>query len=103
MTGPLAAVLMVIFVLVLTMVGVALYIYYGRLIMQSRVAGVPVSFGRMMGMTLAGINANSVVSAYLDAHKAGLAISLDALEAIARERGNPRAEVRRRISERSSA
>src|SRR5689334_11041564 len=99
MTGPLAAILMVAFVLVLTMVGVALYIYYGRLIMQSRVAGVPVSFGRMTSMTLSGIDANSVVSAYLEAHKAGLGLSLDALEAIAREQGNPRAEVKRRITE----
>jgi uncharacterized protein YqfA (UPF0365 family) len=81
-----------------TVAGVALYIYYGRLIMRSRVVGAPVSFKKMVRMTLRGLDANAVVIAYLDAHTAGVSVTLERLEAVASEQGDPRAAVKELIA-----
>ncbi len=102
MSGDLVAVLVLFAALLATMVAVSLYIYYGRLIMRSRVAGAPVSFERMVKMTLAGLNANALVTAYLDAHKAGARVTLDQLEAHARGKGDPRAAVKRLVAAKES-
>jgi uncharacterized protein YqfA (UPF0365 family) len=102
MTGGVAAFLVLMAVLFATMAAVSLYIYYGRLIMRSRVAGAPVGFDRMVKMTLSGLNANALVTAYLDAHKAGIHVTLDQLEAHARGRGDPRAAVKRFVAAKES-
>ncbi len=94
MTGGYAALAVLIAALFTTVAGVALYIYYGRLIMRSRVVGAPVSFKKMMRMTLQGLDANAVVIAYLNAHSAGIQVTLERLEAVAREQGDPRTAVK---------
>lgn len=98
MSPDVVALLVLIAVLTGAMIGVSLYIYYGRLIMRSRMAGTPVSFGRMLGLTLAGLNAHALVTAYLDAQRAGARITLDQLESLARAKGDPREAVHRVIA-----
>jgi len=98
MTGSVAAFMVLITALTATTAGVALYIYYGRLILRSRVAGTPVGFNRMLRMTLSGLDAQSVVIAYLDARKAGVEVTLDTLEALARAKSDPRARVKKLIA-----
>lgn len=102
MTGSLAAFIVLIMALTATTAGVALYIYYGRLILRSRVAGTPVGFNRMLRMTLSGLDAQLVVIAYLDARKAGVEVTLDTLETLARAKSDPRASVRKLIAEKTA-
>ncbi len=102
MTGGLAALLVLMAALFATMAGVALYIYYGRLIMRSRVAGAPVGFQQMLRLTLSGLDAQAIVIAYLDAHKAGVHVPFERLEALAGEKGDPRAAVRKLIAAKAS-
>ena len=102
MTGGLAAFLVLMTALAVVMAGVALYIYYGRLIMRSKVVGAPVGFKQMVQMTLSGLDAQSLVIAYLDAHKAGVHVTLEELETIVRKKGDPRAAVKKLIATKGS-
>lgn len=88
MNGNTFALLGLILVLLTTAAGVSLYIYYGRVIMRSRAAGTPVELRRMIRMTFSGVNAYNVVIGYLDLQKAGIDVSLDALESFARRERN---------------
>jgi len=85
-------------VVVTTIVGCCAYLYYGRLMFRSRVRGCPVPLGRMVAMTFRGASAFSVVNAYIDAHSAGLEVTLDDLEALDRARGRAREVIRGMIS-----
>lgn len=84
MSGNAVAFLCLVTVLLATAAGVVLYIYYGRLIMRSRVVGIPLEWRRLVHMTRSGINAYDVATAYLDLRRAGVDVSLDALETYAR-------------------
>lgn len=97
MSGNAVAFAVLLAVLIATAVAVSLYIYYGRLIMRSRVVGAPVDFRRMLSMTSSGVDAYGVVSAYLDARRAGVDVSLDRLEQLARNQGNVKTVVKRLI------
>lgn len=97
MTENAIALMVLLAVLIATAVAVSLYIYYGRLIMRSRMVGAPVDFRRMLRMTMSGLDAYRIVNAYLDARRAGIDVSLDRLEQMARERENVKAVVKRLI------
>lgn len=77
-------------------VGCSAYLYYGRLLFRTRVRGCPVSLGRMVAMTFRGASAFNLVNAYIEAHLAGLEVTLDDLEAL--ERGRARKVVRGMIA-----
>jgi len=85
MSGNAVALLCLVSVLLATAAGVFLYIYYGRVIMRSRVAGAPIELQRLMRMTFAGVNAYAVATAYVDLCRAGVSVPLEALEAYARK------------------
>jgi uncharacterized protein YqfA (UPF0365 family) len=80
---------------------VSFYIYYGRLYMRARVAGAGVSFGRMIRVSASGQSAHRIVTAYIEARRAGIEIALDDLEALAKAGGDPRSAVRRLFEARS--
>lgn len=71
-------------------VGVSLYIYYGRLYLRTRLAGAPVPLLRIVRLSLKGVDAYKVVGAYVDAKLAGIDAPLDVLEGHALARGNVR-------------
>ncbi len=93
--GGLGGLLLAALVAIVLMAAVSTYIYYGRLYMRSRVAGAEVGFRRMFRMTLSGVSAFRVVTAYLNAKQAGLDIPLNRFEEHARAGGDPRQLARR--------
>lgn len=88
MNGGTLALLCLIAALLAVALGVLLYIYYGRVIMRSRMAGAPLEWQRLLHMTFSGVNAYSVGTAYVDLQRAGVRVPLDALEAYARTHQN---------------
>jgi uncharacterized protein YqfA (UPF0365 family) len=89
-------------VVFLVTAAVSIYIYYGRLYMKSRVANADVSFPRMFRMTLSGVSAFRVVTAYLGAKQAGFDVALERFEDYARGGGDPLEVARRMESARRS-
>ena len=79
-------------------VGCSAYLYYGRLLFRTRVKGCPVPLRRMVAMTFRGASAFNLVNAYIEAHLAGLEVTLDDLEALDRARGRARKVVRGMIA-----
>lgn len=103
MSTETTAMLALVAALVATALGAALYIYYGRLLMRSRVAGVPVPLSRMFRMTIDRIDAYVVVTEYIRAHQAGLGISLDEIEAQARTGVDVRDVIQQRLNAKRAA
>ena len=81
---------------VVLIVGCSAYLYYGRLLFRTRVRGCPVPLGRMVAMTFRGASAFNLVNAYVEAHLAGLEVTLDDLEAL--DRGRARTVVQGMIA-----
>ena len=82
----LTMILLAVAAVVTLIVGCSAYLYYGRLMFRSRVRGCPVDLGRMVAMTFRGASAFNLVNAYIEAHLAGLEVTLDDLEALDRGR-----------------
>jgi len=90
MTNPIAFWSVVVALCAGTALAVSVYIYYGRIYIRSHIAGTPVPLGRMIRLSLKGVNAHRVVTAYLDARVAGIEVSFDELEDHALARGDVR-------------
>lgn len=90
MSSGAAFLLIVLAALIAITVGVSVYIYYGRLFMRTRLLGVPVPLKRIIGLSFKRLNAYAIVTAYADAHLAGVDIPFDALEQHALDGGRVR-------------
>ncbi len=80
MTSNAAFLLIVLAALLLIVVAVSLYIYYGRLFLRTRLVGAPVPLARIIRLSFKGLNAYALVTAYADAHLAGVDIPFDIVE-----------------------
>ena len=77
----------------LALVFCIVYIVYGRLWFVAQAEGAPVSLGRILGMPFRRVKAQAVIPPYIAGRKAGLDVSLDALERHYLDGGNVRSVV----------
>ena len=84
---------------VLLVAAVSFYIYYGRLYMRARVAGGEISFGQMLRMTTSGLSAYKIVTAFLEARRAGVNASIADFERFAVDGKDPLREAVRLAEE----
>lgn len=86
----------------LLVVGMIIYLYYGRLWFECQIAQAPVPITRLVAMTFRGSGARPVAKANIFAAKHNLDLTLDQIEACARRGGDVVAAVQRLAAERKT-
>ncbi len=87
MPGALWAVLGVVVLLLVLVLGYVI-LSFGSTWLQAWASGVPIGFTHLVGMSIRKVNSSLIVNSMITAHKAGLNISRDFLEAHYLARGN---------------
>lgn len=85
--GPVWAVLGIVVLILVIAVGLVI-LSFGSTWLQAWASGVPIGFTHLVGMSIRKVNSSLIVNSMITAHKAGLNISRDFLEAHYLARGN---------------
>ncbi|MDR3210405.1 MAG: flotillin-like protein FloA [Planctomycetota bacterium] len=85
--GPVWAVLGLV-VLALAIILAFVVVSFGSTWLQAWASGVPIGFTHLVGMSIRKVNSSLIVNSMITAHKAGISISRDFLEAHFLARGN---------------
>jgi uncharacterized protein YqfA (UPF0365 family) len=83
-------------------IGTVIYLYFFRLWFRSHIAQCSVSLGTIFAMFLRRGNPQLVINAYISAHKSGILLALDALEAHYKNKGDVKGVVQALIDAQTS-
>ena len=91
MSGSMVGLVVLGFLVLLgVLVGCVMYLYFGRLLFRSHVAQCSIPLRTIFGLFFRRVSPQIIVNSYIDLHKAGIAVTVEELEAHYKVRGNVR-------------